>query len=71
MINRQNNKTDPLSAFPSQFSPHLFIFTTVSVMQMHSACLAWLTVPSLRRPQKIGWNNTAGAARVPKTRGLF
>lgn len=69
MINRQHNKAGPLSTLPSQFSPQPFIFTTVSVMQMHR--LAWLTAPSLVWSQKIGWNNTAGAACVPKSRGLF
>lgn len=32
MINRQNNKTDPLLAFPSSFSPYPFISNTVSMM---------------------------------------
>lgn len=69
MINRQHNKTDPLSAFPSQFSPHLFFFSCVSLMQMRGACPAWLTLPSLVKAQKIGWNNTASTAT--KLKGWF
>lgn len=53
------NKMDPRQPFPLNLVPiHLF-----SLLSLWCKCSdpAWLTVPSMLRPQKIAWNNKTGS----------